>query len=138
MGVVGVPKSRLKQFGFRVKRELFTYKKEPDACGVARACSRPQGLPPGRGLGAAARYEPWRGGQAATLHLLAIKSPPAGGECAPGCRDQSNHRCLVSLQESALDSGHPAAGVRKHLAEDPVALRPGESQQEHGRLAPRR
>jgi hypothetical protein len=23
-----VPKSRLKQFGFRVKRELFTYKKE--------------------------------------------------------------------------------------------------------------
>ena len=35
----------------------------------------------------------------------------------------------VSLQESARDSGHPAVGVRKHLAEDPVALRPGESQQ---------
>jgi hypothetical protein len=28
MAGVGVPKSRLKQFGFRVKRELFTYKKE--------------------------------------------------------------------------------------------------------------
>ena len=77
MGVVGVPKSRLKQFGFRVKRELFTYKKEPDACGVARACSRPQGLPPGRGLGAAARYEPWRGGRAATL------TPP--GDQKPAC-----------------------------------------------------
>ena len=32
MGVVGVPKSRLKQFGFRVKRELLTYQKELDAC----------------------------------------------------------------------------------------------------------
>ena len=34
MGGVGVPKSRLKQFGFRVKRELFTYKKELDRCGT--------------------------------------------------------------------------------------------------------
>jgi hypothetical protein len=31
MGGVGLPKSRLKQFGFRVKRELFTYKEELDA-----------------------------------------------------------------------------------------------------------
>jgi hypothetical protein len=36
-----------------------------------------------------------------SLHQLAVKSPPAGGECAPGCRYQSNHRCLVPLQESA-------------------------------------
>ena len=36
MGVVGVPKSRLKQFGFRVKRELLTYQKELDACSSQR------------------------------------------------------------------------------------------------------
>jgi hypothetical protein len=36
-----------------------------------------------------------------SLHQLAVKSPPAGGECAPGCRYQSKHRRLVPLQESA-------------------------------------
>lgn len=37
MAGVGVPKSRLKQFGFTVKRELFTYKKELDACRYFRS-----------------------------------------------------------------------------------------------------
>ena len=40
MGGVGVPKSRLKQFGFRVKRELFTYKKELDAAKILRVLGR--------------------------------------------------------------------------------------------------
>jgi hypothetical protein len=35
MGGFGRPKVEIKQFGFSVKRELFTYRKELDACGVA-------------------------------------------------------------------------------------------------------